>query len=71
MWWYVFGIGWVVCGVLDYGISFAYFQRNWPTLSEKNYYKDMRHSAIMALAGPCALVGTWVAGCYGHGFKWR
>lgn len=69
--WLAFAVFWIACGVLDYGITFAYFQRKYTLIAEKQYHSDRRHSMVMALAGPIGLLSTFATGTYGYGFKWK
>ena len=70
MWWLI-GFGWLVCGVLDYGLTFAHFQLEYPTLAERDYWKDVRRSFAGFLLGPIGILSTLACGFYDHGFKWR
>ena len=62
---------WIVCGVIDYGLSFAYFQRGYPSLAAELYWTDLTRCAAMAIFGPFSLFATFILGIRGYGFKWR
>lgn len=65
---------WVTCAVLTFGLSFAYFQRHYPSIAEKEYYLDMRHCMLFAVFGLFGLIGFVAAtGRRGlsYGFKWK
>jgi hypothetical protein len=70
MWW-LLAIVWIVCGVIEYGVSFAYFQRRWPRIAERDYWDDLMQSVCWALFGPFSLLATFWSGTWGYGFKWR
>lgn len=62
---------WVVCSVLSYGFMFGMFQREFPTLAEEDYRRDMIFSAITSIiGGPVMLCGMWYKGWIPeHGLK--
>lgn len=71
-WLVLIGLGWLACSVLAYGISYAYFLREYTCLLEYGYYeKECRRDSIrLAVYGPFALV----VACFGSnrvGGKWR
>lgn len=65
-------VGWLACGFLAYGVSFAYFQREYPELAAKDYILDRCISATCGLlGGPFTLIVALMM-CYPwRGFKWR
>ncbi len=70
----VIAIVWIICGVVNYGFTFAYFQRKYPTLAENDYKRDRNMARWFALGGIPGLIGSWIAarGEYSkYGFKWR
>ena len=62
---------WVVCGVLSYGLNFAFFQRKFPTLADEEYARDLRFAVITSFLGPVALFANLCACGIKHGLKWR
>lgn len=64
-------IFWVICGIIDYGICFAYFQRAYPRVSEERYTEDMLVAILAFFMGPIGLLASLFMGFYKHGFKWR
>ena len=64
-------LGWLLCSFLAYGIMFAYFQREFPTLAEEGYRHDMGTSLLIArVFGPLALLVYFcLSGFCEHGFK--
>lgn len=62
---------WLLCSILAYGGSFAYYQRNYPTLAKQSYRQEMGICMIMSLiGGPISLlVTTFTSGFFEHGFK--
>ena len=67
------GIGiWVVCSVLSYGLSFAYFQRKYPALAKRDYKKDMLTCAFWSLFGPMSIVAMIInIRSFKYGLKFR
>ena len=69
----LFVVLWVACGVISYGMTFAYFQREFPTLAEEHYRKHVGSalsSVFFGLIGILAIVACgwrWRK----HGLKWR
>jgi len=47
---------WVICGVISYGLDFAYFQRKYPSLAEQDYKRDIRMCIFFAIFGPINLI---------------
>lgn len=72
----IYGVFHLVCGVLAWGIDFAYFQRGWPTLAKENYKRDLKVAIVTnIIGGPIALfVGLLYPITLGskgwQGFKW-
>lgn len=69
-------IGWIVCGVLSFGLSFAYFQRAYPMFAEAVYRTDWIESFVCGLFGPIGLLATFffikLVSLNGYqGFKWK
>lgn len=70
--WIVFAGGWIVCGVLGYGITLAYAQRQYPTIAEEWYRKDCAFSTFVASSGPIGLVIIFLfSGFAEHGLMYR
>jgi hypothetical protein len=64
-------LAWVACGVLAYGLYFAYFQRKWPSLAEEHYDTDRGRARWWLIGGPLALLGALIAGGTEYGLKFR
>ena len=63
---------WVICGILAYGISFAHWQREYPTLAESSYREDMGFSILWIPLGPLGLIITYfLSGFAEHGLKFK
>ncbi len=62
---------WLICGILAYGLTFAYFQRQYPTLAETEYESDFRFALSAGMAGPIGLGVCLLSGDWRHGFKWK
>ena len=55
---------WFGCGLLSAGFTFAYFQRKYPYLAERDRRKDMGFAQADILFGPIALLVTWDMCCF-------
>lgn len=65
-------VGWVVCGVLAYGINVAYFQRKFPSIAAEKYREDCAMAVLIAAAGPIALwISYFLSGFAEHGLMYR
>lgn len=52
-------IGWIICGVLAYGITFTWNQGHWDTLAKDWYGRDMGFSIFVGLFGPIGLIAMF------------
>jgi len=65
-------IVWIACGVLTFGITFGYFQREFPLLAEEGGHSDRMLALLFAAFGPIALITTFfLSGCLKHGIKFK
>lgn len=70
-------IVWIVCGVLHYGLNFAYFQRRFPTLDEDEHKSDKKDALLFSIGGPITLISFIIFLRNGgnkisdYGFKWK
>lgn len=69
-------VGWVMCGILHYGLMFAYWQRAYPLSAKDNYDSDRFFSLIGSILGPMTLVAGLIfistASMKGYqGFKFK
>lgn len=62
---------WLICGIVAYGLTFAFFQKKWPTLAEETYWSDFRLALLVGIIGPFGIAMNVVMGNVRHGFKWR
>ena len=77
--WILLGVAiWAGCGILAYGLMFAYFQRAYPTLAEDGYREDRNFSTILGFGGPLSLISAALflrfisrRGGFKHGLKFR
>lgn len=61
---------WLITGVVNYGGTFAFFQREFPNSARESYREDMLFAALMSLSGPFAFLASFLfSGFYKHGFK--
>ena len=67
---------WLVCGVIHYGATLAYFQREFPTLAEEEHETDRADAMWTSCFGPfglLALLCFWLMNKkrpFKHGFMW-
>jgi hypothetical protein len=65
-------IAWAICSVISYGITLAYFQRNWPSHADEGYWQDVGFALFFSLFGPAALiVALFKSGLAMHGLQYR
>ena len=64
---------WATCGVLAYGLTFAYFQLEYKDIADlPGMASDSRRTArLMAIAGLIGLVVALACGGAKHGLKFR
>ena len=67
----IIGLAWVVCGAFAYALMFAYFQREFPSIAQRDYRIDIFRSCFVALCGPLGLLATMLITGAKHGLKWR
>lgn len=66
----------IISGVLSYGLTFAYFQNRWPSLSVRHRDQDAESSLVVALLASSVpivvLICVWVIFDFGrYGIKWK
>ena len=54
-------VGYIVCGLLAYGLDFASIQRGVPTLAAYMYWADWRFSVFFGLFGSLGLIAVFWA----------
>ncbi len=63
-------VGHLMCSVLAYGITFAYFQGEFPELAEKQRLIDRIFSVVVAVFGPIGLLTTYIWSDFAkHGWR--
>ena len=67
--WAVTALCWIVCGILAYGFTFAYFQRQYPILSDANRIYDRMFAILFLIGGLFGLVIVVIRRGYQHGWK--
>lgn len=64
--------GWIICGIVTYGITFGHFQGEWPTIAKKKYRQDMAFAVGFSFLGPIGLVLSFLmSGFAEHGLKFK
>ncbi len=67
-------VGWIVCGVLGYGLDFGYFQKRFPTIADKHYKTDLWSAVFLGVTGPFGLIVIVLVATLNRGlagFKWK
>ena len=59
----------VAIGVLTYGLMFAYWQREWPSLAKEDYQSDLVKSLVGFVLWPASLLFLALRGGFRHGLK--
>lgn len=64
-------IFWIACGVLAYGITYGYFQREFPTIAYESQKDDSAMALVFGALGPFGVLLSFVlSGFAKHGLKW-
>ena len=69
-WLIALAVFWCVCGVLAYGYTYAFYQREFPRIAYKARRYDRRLALLAAVLGPIGLVAAAAGGQLKHGVKW-
>ncbi|HYF34275.1 MAG TPA: hypothetical protein VD994_03205 [Prosthecobacter sp.] len=65
-------LGWIVCGILGYGVTFAHFQDKWPQLAYRDRREDAGFAAMVAISGPIGLFAALLfSGFAANGLRYR
>lgn len=65
-------IGWAACGVLGYGLTFAFFQGKFSTTADSRRGEDRSFAFFIALLGPMGLGVAYFCGHFGRfGLRYR
>lgn len=62
---------WVFSAIIVYGSTFAYFQHEYESIADEDYWIDVAFSIFCAMFGPIGLIGSAILGHFKHGFKWK
>ena len=54
-------VAWMVCGVAGYGFIVADMQGAFPELAYEDRVKDRIFAGVLALLGPCCLIGSLIS----------
>ena len=57
----------VAIGVLTYGLRFAYFQREWPTGADDDWWLHVAACLLFASMWPAGLLTQFLRGHFRHG----
>lgn len=65
----------ITCGILTYGMNFAYVQRQWPIIAKSNYREDigicMIFGILVAIIPFLFIVSFGLTGFAKHGLKFK
>ena len=61
----------VLMSALAYAMYFAYLQREYPSMAEKDYNSNRSFSLKCAIFGPASLIAAVIVTSAKHGLKWR
>ena len=61
-------IFWIACGYAAYGMTFAYFQRKFPSIAEGHVAADKKLARLVFLVGPFGLLVSMCSGYLQYGF---
>ena len=65
-------LGYLVCYILSYGLTFAYFQREFPVIAKDKVKADVFFSLIFSTLGPISLILSIIlGGFFKHGIKYK
>lgn len=67
-WWILGGMAWFACGIYDAGVTYAYFQREYPRIADEMRTRHVLVSLFMVIGGPISILSSFTAGTYGHGW---
>ena len=73
----LFAIGiWILCGILTFGLGFAYCQKEFPKIAARDYKTDILFWISISLSGPMALIGLLITiwdgiNTFKHGVKFK
>jgi len=62
---------WILCGIISYGLNFAYYQREYSRLAQEDYNWDKRICIFLSLFGPINLVPITIFGNFKYGLKFK
>jgi membrane associated rhomboid family serine protease len=66
------GLSHAIFGMLAYGMSFAYLQKEYPEKCDKEYIRDVAFCVFFGLCGLGGLLGVYFASERGkHGLKFK
>jgi len=70
----ILAVVWIVCGVLTYGVTFAYFWRKFPLLQDEpsELRRDRNFAILTACTGPIGLLTAIFCSDFArYGLKFR
>lgn len=71
IWWVLIIACWLACGVLQFGLSFAYFQRQYRRIADEHFWDDFISAVFYVPFGPISLMVQILIGGVRHGVKFN
>lgn len=67
----VLGILWLICGIFAYGITYGYFQSEYPKFAKERCYADGLLALFMGCMGIIGLITSYFLSNFARrGLKW-
>ena len=70
-WIFGFAVFWVACGVIGFGGSLAFLQREFSPIARDCFEKDLGISLVISACGPMGVLVLIVNGGFKHGLMYR
>lgn len=68
----LFVLFYIICGVIGYGATLAFFQKEFYLISKECYSQDVGFAFFIGVTGPAGLLVVAYKSCwFKHGFMWK
>jgi hypothetical protein len=61
-------VGWIICGIVSYGLLVAHAQRTFTLTAHMHEVDDRLLAFLVSIAGPIALITCFITGSYKKGW---
>jgi len=61
---------WLACGAIAVGYCFAFFQRHFPRLRRRDFFRDRSGASSNLISGPLSLISVFLLGWTKYGWLW-